>query len=215
MKRILILMFILLFSTLLVAQNRGLTALKSLAVPGWSQASSGRDRGYLMLTAEAVIIGSLYYFNSESDLLKQNYYEYAVKYAHLAPGSYPDLFFKQMGIYDSNGFDAGGYNNWVRQTARELYPNDPVLQQQFIDENCYQDDHYWSWDSMDNRREYNKIRNRSNDFRDYAMVTGGVLILNHLISAIDAMRWTAPVPKTDLSFSVLNKTPIVQVNYHW
>jgi hypothetical protein len=89
------------------------------------------------------------------------------------------------------------------------------MQQQYIAENCYTDDQYWYWDSSENRNQYNKIRNRSNDYRDYAMVTGGILLLNHLTSAIDVMRWSAEAKRGNISFSLKERTPILQLNYQW
>ena len=125
MKRFGIFLLIILLSTSLFAQSRGILTLKSFAVPGWSQISSNRNYGYAMLTVEAVIIGSIYYFHSESKILEQECYEYAIKFAHLSPDGYSDEFYKQLARYESSGFDAGGYNNWVRQTAMNLYPDDP------------------------------------------------------------------------------------------
>jgi len=53
------------------------------------------------------------------------------------------------------------------------------------------------------------------DYDNYALVAGGVLILNHLVSTIDALRITAPNKKAGVAFNFLNKTPILQINYHW
>ncbi|HPB18324.1 MAG TPA: hypothetical protein PLL35_00580 [Candidatus Cloacimonas sp.] len=215
MKRLSIILVAIFLFPMLWSQSRAVTTLKSLAVPGWSQISSGKDYGYAMLTAEVLVIGSIYYCNSESKVLKQESYEYAVKFAHLNPNGYSDDFYKQLARYESSGFDAGGYNNWVRQTAIELYPDNPELQQQYIEENAYGADKYWYWDSSNHRSEYNKIRNRSMDYDNYALVAGGVLILNHLVSTIDALRITAPNKKAGVAFNFLNKTPILQINYHW
>jgi len=142
MKRIGIFLLTILLSTTLFAQSRGLLTLKSFVVPGWSQISSERNYGYAMLTAEAVIIGSIYYFHSESKVLEQECYEYAIKFAHLHPNGYNDDFFKHLARYESSGFDAGGYNNWVRQTAIDLYPDNPEMQQQYINDNAYGNDKY-------------------------------------------------------------------------
>ncbi|HPH94061.1 MAG TPA: hypothetical protein PKU76_04055 [Candidatus Cloacimonas sp.] len=215
MKRIGIFLLTILLSTTLFAQSRGLLTLKSFVVPGWSQISSERNYGYAMLTAEAVIIGSIYYFHSESKVLEQECYEYAIKFAHLHPNGYNDDFFKHLARYESSGFDAGGYNNWVRQTAIDLYPDNPEMQQQYINDNAYGNDKYWYWDSSNHRSEYNKIRNRSMDYDNYALVAGGIIILNHLVSTIDVLRWTAPGNKANLSFNLQDKTPILQLNYHW
>jgi len=53
------------------------------------------------------------------------------------------------------------------------------------------------------------------DYDNYALVAGGIIILNHLVSTIDVLRWTAPGKKADFSFNLQDKTPILQLNYHW
>jgi len=213
MKKLLLILTVCLVASL--SAQTGSSFLKGLLVPGWPQAQAGKNYGYVMLTAEAGIIGSILYLNSESKTLKQDSYEYAIKFAHLNPGEYDSEFYNNLARYESSGFDPSGYNNWVRQTAMELYPHDPNLQQEYIDQNSYGDDQYWYWDSPANRSEYNKRRNRSQDYKDYALVAGGVLILNHLASAIDVLRSNAEKRRSHISFDLQDKTPIMKISYQW
>jgi hypothetical protein len=196
--------------------NRGLGLLRAIAVPGWSQVASGHNYGYAMLASEAAIIGSMYYMNNESNILLQDSYEYAIKYAHLNPGEYDNKFYNNLSRFESSGFDANGYNALVRQTAMSMYPYDPVAQQNYIDENGYSDDKYWYWDATSHRNQYNKLRNRSQDMENYASVTVGVLILNHLISGVDYLLFSSRDERhTEVYFGVKDKSPMLFLNYHW
>jgi len=215
MKHLSLVLFALISVFPLAAQSRGVVFLRSLAVPGLSQVIDGRDYGYAMMTSEALIIGSMYFMTNESKVLKQDSYEYAIKFAHLNPGSYNSDFYNNLAKYESSGYDAGGYNAWVRKTAMEQFPYDPILQQEYIDTYSYGDDQYWAWDASTHRSEYNKLRNRSQDFKDYAMVATGVLILNHLVSGIDALRYNAQANRSHVSFGLKDKTPLLQLSYTW
>lgn len=213
MKRIYLICLALILAISLSAEKRGVQLIKSLVIPGWSQISSGRDYGYVMLSSEVAIIGSMAFFNNESKGLMRESYEYAIKFAHLNPNHYDTEFYNHLARYESSGFDTGGYNAWVRKIALETYPYDPLLQQEYIDTHSYGDDKYWSWDDSGKRSEYNRLRNRSSDFKDYALVAGGVMLLNHLVSGIDVMRYTAKPRSSQLSFSVQDRTPLVNISY--
>jgi len=216
MKKALLILLVLSISGYALAQNRGVGFIKALAVPGWQQAAVGKNYGYAMLASELAIIGSVFYLNNESDILMQDSYEYAIKFAHLHPGSYDNKFYNSLSRYESSGFDANGYNAMIRQTALTMYPYDAIAQQQYIDQNSYKDDMFFSWDSPQHRSQYNKLRNRSNDFDDYASVAVGVLILNHLVSGVDYLLFSArDKSKTEVYFGVKNNEPMLFMNYRW
>ncbi len=213
MKRISLFLGLILCS--LLSAQTGSSVLKALVLPGWPQAASGKGYGYVMLGAEAGIIGSIYFLKTESKALKQDSYEYAIKFAHLNPGDYGSGFYNNLARYESSGYDAGGYNAWVLKNAMEMFPYDPAQQQDYIDANSYGDDNFWAWDSPDNRSQYNKLRNRSQDYKDYALVAGGVLILNHLVSTVDMLRTNAEKRRSQISFDLKDKTPILKLSYKW
>lgn len=216
MKKVCLILIIMCVISSAFALNRGLGFLRAVAVPGWSQVASGHNYGYAMLASEIGIIGSLFYLNNESDILMQDSYEYAVKYAHLNPGDYDNEFYGNLSRYESSGFDANGYNAMVRQTAMTMYPYDPIAQQNYIDENGYADNKYWYWDSPDNRSQFNKLRNSSQNFDDYASVAVGVLILNHLVSGVDYLLFSSRDKRqTEVYFGIKNKEPMLFLNYRW
>lgn len=211
-KTLILLLAALAVTTGLAAENRGLILLQSLAVPGLGQIRNDRGYGYAMLGSEVAIIGSMLYLNAEQNLKAQEYFEYAIKHAHIQNQDYPDQYFRDLSRYNSSGFEAGGYNAQIRQEAMQIYPNDPVQQQIYIDANIYPDNYAWNWDSLANRRDYSKIRIQTQDLRDYGKLAIGVMIVNHLISGVDALRFTAQNRKGNVYLDIKDRHPMVMFN---
>ncbi|MCB5285773.1 MAG: hypothetical protein LHW45_09325 [Candidatus Cloacimonetes bacterium] len=195
----------------LAAEGTGLQLVQSLVLPGLSQVRHGRNYGYGMLTAEAALISSLLYLNEEAQLKTQEYYEYALKYAHITPGDHADSYLRDLSKFNSSGYEAGGYNAWVRQEALRLFPQDPAQQQIYIDENIYLDDQAWNWDSVDNRGQYVQIRTEAQNMRDYRMLAVGVMIVNHLISGIDVLRYNAKDNKAQVWLDIKDRSPMLML----
>jgi len=201
----------LLFVTLLSAQSKGGLFLRSILIPGWGQIASGRNYGYAMLASEVTLISSLLYLDAEEDLKRDEAYHYALKFAHIEPGSHSEDYFRDLSKYNSSGFEAGGYNDMVRRDAIRLYPNQPDLQQQYIDANIYGEDLSWNWDNPANRTEYVSYRKKANELKDYAKVATGVLVFNHLISGIDVFRFSRKRVKAQAYMSVQDGSPILNL----
>jgi hypothetical protein len=214
-KRLIPLLLLLAAVTILPAENKGWKFLQSIAVPGLSQIRDGRHYGYAMLTSEVGIISSMLYLNTEEKLKTQEYYEYAIKYAHIGVGEYPDQYFRDLSRYSSSGYDAGGYNAQVRETAIQLFPYDTTSQQAYINEHAYTDGQSWNWDSVDNRSAYSKIRVQTQDLRDYSKLAVGVLIVNHLISGIDVLRLISESNRSQVYLDIKDKTPTVNLRVEW
>ncbi|MDP2172791.1 MAG: hypothetical protein Q8M98_11795 [Candidatus Cloacimonadaceae bacterium] len=215
MKRNIIIILILISALGLSAQSKGLQFLQSLAVPGLSQVRNGKSYGYAMMTSEVGIISTLIVLNQEQQLREQEYYEFAIRHAHIAPRDYEDQYFRDLSRYNSSGFEANGYNAMIRQRAINLYPNDPAGQQQYIDENIYPEDYAWYWDSSGHRGQYSQIRIKTQDLRDYGKMAIGVLILNHLISGFDVLRYHSEDRRAKVYFDILDSAPMVKINYEW
>lgn len=209
-KRILVLSLCLISISGLWAQGKDF--LLSLAIPGLSQVKNGRNFGYALMAAEAALIGGQLYFNSEAKLSRDESYTYALKFAHVNPGNYDSAFYKNLGKYDSSGFDALGYNAYIRERALSLYPGDPISQQQYIDEYAYGDDKYWNWDSGEHKSTYNGMRNDALDYESYAKLALGVTILNHLISGIDVLRAGSQDSKAQFSVDILENVPVLKLS---
>ncbi|HHZ15598.1 MAG TPA: hypothetical protein GX398_05775 [Candidatus Cloacimonetes bacterium] len=215
MKRNAIILLLLTLSFGLFAQPRGLMFLGSLAVPGLTQVSQGKKHGYIMLASEAAIIGGMMYANNEEKLAQREAYEFAIKYAHIQPGAYSEIYFRDLSRYNSGGFEADGYNTKILKQAMALYPNNPDKQQEYLNEHAYPEELYWIWDSTAQRAAYSKIRIKASKMRDYSKAAVGVLIVNHLVSGFDALRITSPKRRSQVYMSLKGKDPLLNVSYRF
>jgi hypothetical protein len=215
LKRTLVTFTILLLAVSLSSQSKGLEFLKSLAVPGLSQVTNGRAYGYGMMVAEVGIISGMFYINNERDLKARETYEFAIKHAHINPGDYSEEYFRNLSRFNSSGFDADGFNARVRQTAMDLYPNDPISQQLYIDNHAYGEDMSWNWDSPSLRGQYSKIRIKTQDLRDFGKIAVGVLILNHLVSGIDVLRFFSETTRSQVYFDIKDNHPMLMLGMEW
>jgi len=213
MKHGMIICTLLLLVSCLNAAGKG-DLLLSLAVPGYRQISDGRDIGYALLATEATLLGTMYYLAEESDLKYDESYSYAFKFAHLEPNDYDAFFMKNLGRYNSSGFDADGYNASVRKEAIRLYPYDPVQQQAYIDDHAYGDDQYWNWDSAINRARFNKMRNDAADLESYGKLAVGVLLMNHIVNAVDVLR-SNRIRRTQVSVGMKRGNPQLRISYRF
>ena len=186
--------------------------LRSALIPGWGELSQGNNSGYFMLTAEILLWSSIFYFNEEEDLLLKESFNYAVKYAHIDPDSdIDDDYLYHLTRYNSSGFDAGGYNSYIIEQAESI--EDPEERQEFIANNIYPDELFWEWDSKENRRQYGIKRKNSTHFTDYAKAVTGVIIANHIFSAVNSIR-ISKKNKIDLKISFNSDLdPMILVNY--
>ena len=166
--------------------------VKSAVIPGWGELSMGNKSGYLFLASEVLLWSSRFYFLEEVKLREEESYVYALQNAELRPGKYDKEFMELLTRYNSSGFDPGGYNEMVLIRAQTLYPNDATAQNQYILENAILDQSlFWSWGAREERRQYSIMRKNADHNRDYAKAVLGVIVANHVISAINAVRITA------------------------
>jgi hypothetical protein len=194
------------------AWAQGKDFLLSLAMPGFSQVRQGKSYGYAMLAAEAALIGTSLYLGSEADLLMDESYTYALKFAQINPADYGPEYLKNLGKFNSSGYDADGYNATIRRQAQNLFPGDPTAQQNYIAEHAYGEELYWKWENAGKRAEYNRMRNTSQDLESYGKLVVGVLILNHLASGIDVLRSSAQKRRTQLSMDLQDNVPILKLS---
>lgn len=162
--------------------------LKSAVLPGWGELSMENKSGYLFLGLEVLLWCSRYYFREEVRLREEESYIYALQNAGLNPGKYDRDFLYLLTRYNSSGFEPGGYNEMVLQRAKAL-SDDPVEQQQYIQENAIFDENlFWSWESREHRRLYSIMRKNADHNRDYVKAVVGILIANRITSAINSVR---------------------------
>ncbi len=149
--------------------NHGEPFFQSFLIPGWGQLTKGdRYKGYAFLTAEVALIASIIAWKKYSGWLEDDYQAFAMQHADVTD-SKDHQFYVDIG-------------NWQN---RELY-NEKRLRDRRFEELYFGEDNSWNWDNEENRLHFKSLRISSDRASQKAVISVGVLILNHLFSAIDA-----------------------------
>ena len=146
--------------------------LKSLILPGWGEYSLGyKQRGRIMALSESLLFISILSSYSFANKFQENYKAYATQHANVNPANKNRQYWIDIGNYLSmnqfneehlrwRDFDAtySQYNNWE-----------------------------WNWDNDNNRIKFEKMRIKSDTWKLRASFLIGGMVLNHIISGIDAL----------------------------
>jgi len=196
--------------------NPRISLMKSALIPGWGELSNGSKSGYVFLSLEVAFWFSKYYVNTEKKLSEREAYNYAVQYAHIDPMlEYSEEYYGYLKKYGSSGYEPGGFNAIVVETAMALYPNDIIEQNKYIKDNSISEEKSWNWSSYEDRAYYSGRRTDILDYSDMSKAIGGMILANHLISGINSLLGNVKQNKrleTQVYFdSKLN--PALQVSY--
>ena len=146
--------------------------LKSLVFPGWGEYSLGyQQRGRIMALTESVIFISILGSYSNSNKFESNYKAYAAQHAGVSP----------IGKNRQYWIDIGNYSSIDQFNEEHL---------RWRDFNAvYKQDKNWNWVWNDdgNRIFFEKMRIKADTWKLRASFLIGGMVLNHIISAIDAL----------------------------
>lgn len=153
----------------------------SLLFPGTGLHRSGNSiAGYVFngIEAGAVITTAVSYITSV------NYSNNALSYASLSlnrdASLYSDDMLSKIEFYDSSD----EYNDLLPSKARDIYPDDPALQEQYIVNHWIPDSLSWEWQDTEDKEEFYEMRKNSRTYRQVFTVAGSAIIINHVLSAI-------------------------------
>ena len=189
--------------------------LASLLVPGTGQLLGGHTRGAVYLVAEALLITRTLTFNSEGRRDQERYRELAtvVARAPYSPVTQDTVFeyYEQMGRWVESGpfdtdpgpalvppTDERTYNGQIWLLARttffpnpdEIPPTDSPEYQRaltFYASRAIGPNFQWSWRNAGLEQDlYRQTISASDEAFRAATTTLGILLVNHLLSAVDA-----------------------------
>ncbi len=153
----------------------------SLLVPGTGLHRSGNSIAgfsFNAIEAAAVITTAVSYFTHS------NYAQNALNFASLNLGKdvsmYPDDLLGTLEYYDSSD----DYNALLSSKARDIYPDDPAAQTEYIENNWVPDSLSWEWDDTETKEEFYLLRKNSRTYRQLFTVAGSAIIINHVLSAV-------------------------------
>jgi hypothetical protein len=159
----------------------------SFLLPGLGQYRMGRkNRAYIYFTLEgagwALLTTSLYRSHSKEDA----YQDYAVAYAGVAGTGHEKTYYENVGRWiGSDG--PGGYNEYVRREARDLYYPDQAAMDAYYLENYVSSEMAWRWTSAEAQRNFNTLRGDAEDAERYAIYSAFYLFALRVVSSVDAV----------------------------
>lgn len=153
-------------------KSPGMAVVLSLLLPGMGELYAGSyESGKYFTIADAVLWGTVAGLNSYASWKRDNYQSYAQTYGGVNPDGKSDDYFAIIGDYNS-----------VEDYNREMN-----LQREFsqvYDVNKY----YWNWGMNSKRVEYRNMWRTSEQAFNSIRFAVGALILNRVISVINAVR---------------------------
>ena len=146
--------------------------LLSVLIPGAGQYYNGDKRkAAIFFGVELALWGMVYGLNVYSDGVEKDYRAYAVFHAGI------DLAGKDHQYY----VDIGNY------LSREQYNDRQQIERDY--ESLYLDsEDDWQWDSDNDRVRFKDLRIRSDTVKNSVFFVSGAIVLNHLISGIEAAK---------------------------
>ncbi|MCK5329807.1 MAG: hypothetical protein KAK01_00230 [Candidatus Marinimicrobia bacterium] len=153
----------------------GTPFIKSLILPGLGEYSLGKNRlgRFFLLTEVVLVTGALVSSTSVyfEDLAMRSY---ASDYAFVTPGGQSDQFWVDIGNYESRDAFNAEHLRWREFDV--LYNNDHELN--------------WEWISPKHREKFRDIRVNRDRLKHTTKFVISAVVLNHVISAIDALYFT-------------------------
>ncbi|MBN2572020.1 MAG: hypothetical protein JXA68_07830 [Ignavibacteriales bacterium] len=157
---------------ILEKKNTGLAILYSLLLPGMGELYAGDySFGKYLTITDGVLWGTVAGFSIYGNWQRDNYQSFAEVYGKINLNNKDDDYYANIGNYLS----IDDYN-------REMELN------RDFDEMYNPETHYWSWDSKTERSKYRKMWVASTEAFNNTRFIIGALIVNRVISVINAVR---------------------------
>ncbi|MCI0513329.1 hypothetical protein L0128_08975 [candidate division KSB1 bacterium] len=185
-----------------MARSKGKATFLSFILPGLGQRYAGRKtRARNFFITEAFLWSSYAGFKIYQHWNENDYRIFAQTHAQVAVNKKNHKYYVNIGNYD----DIYAYNA-AKLTQRSL---DEVYAEQ--------SDYWWQWDNSLNRNKFEQIRIRADNANYRALFMLGTILVNHLVSAIDAVWITRsteqPLKSSENSRPFYFATSIDELSY--
>ena len=168
---------------------------RSLVIPGWGEYSlNEKKRGKLFIITEPLLWIGMGGSFLGSNLEKNTYESIAMKHGVISSGDKPRQFWIDIGFYDS----------------RENFIAEHLLWRDFDAVEAYEDPEWdWNWDSKSNKEYFESKRIRSDRLLLMGKFFIGGIVLNHIISGIDALYLSRKHSGNEIQISIfpINSLP--------
>jgi hypothetical protein len=146
--------------------------IKSLILPGWGEHTLGyQKRAKVMALTESFIFISILGSYSNANRIEINYRAYAAQHAGVSTVGKDRQYWIDIGNYLSIDQFNEEHLRWRDFNA--IYEQNKNWN--------------WSWDDDNNMKSFEKMRIKSDTWKLRASFLVGGMVLNHIISAVDAL----------------------------
>jgi hypothetical protein len=161
-------------------KNAGLAVLYSLLLPGMGELYAGSyNSGKYFTIAEGAIWLTYTGMYSYGNWKENNYKSYAQSYAGVVNSGKDDDYYANVGNYSS--IDQFNREKALEGNFNEMYN---------VEQN------YWNWSSEQQRKEYRGLWSSSENAYNNLQFVVGALVLNRIISAVNAARLVSAYNKS-------------------
>jgi len=156
--------------------------LASAILPGWGESIIGKkSQAKVFFIVEGTLWLSYAGFNYFGQKGLSSSRSFAVDHSGANPERADDEYYDLLEDY----MTADDYNLEVERNASLYYPDDPVRQQNYINENGFFGADVWSWDTSASRTEYWQNRRQAREHLQRASFMSGFALINRLVSVIN------------------------------
>ncbi len=160
--------------------------LSSLVIPGSGEFTlQQNDRGRAFLLMEGLLWLSVISCNSASDYMDQTMRGFASNHAGVQTAGKDDQFWIDIGNYNTRDAFNDEHRRWRETDA--LYD--------------MTEEWNWSWDSTPSRKEFERMRIRRDRLHLSGKFLVGGIVINHVVSAIDALYLNRKLSNSGFSIS--------------
>lgn len=153
-----------------ISSSKGKSLFLSFLIPGLGEYYSGhKTRAKAFFITEVLLWSTYAGFKIYENWIEDEYKVFATDHARIDAGDKPHKFFVNIGNYDN----IHDYNA-VKLNYRQL-------------DDVYPDSYAWDWDSDANRHDFKMMRIRADNANYGALFMLGTILVNHIVSAIDAV----------------------------
>jgi len=160
----------------------------SFLLPGLGQHRMGhgvRSKIYFGLEGAAwIAIGAFYW---QGYARENAYRDYAIAFAGVSGTGHSDDYYEYIGNYLSNE-GPGGYNEFVRREARDMYYPDIQAMEAYYEANKITGEESWRWSSERAFERYGDLRRGSRFAYRRALYTVMFALALRVVSTVDAVR---------------------------
>ncbi len=158
--------------------------MASIIMPGLGQMIQGeRAKAHTFFAVEGAVWLSYLGFNYWGDRLDVSARAFAIEHAGANPLRDDAEYFDAVEDYLSSV----DYNLTVERYASLYFPDDPRLQQEYIEANAYFDVDEWEWEDVTSRTSYWEQRKQSREHKRRASFMPGFAIINRIVSVVDVL----------------------------